>query len=118
MKEVCEMENKSQGSERWVVNSYNEWDPLEEVVVGRLENSVHPSSHIALSGGIPQKLYKWLYLFGGTSVSNRFSIQPAQKELDEFIHILEAEGITVRRPEVGEAPPEIFDPRLAFQRIL
>jgi len=27
------------------VNSHNEWDPLEEIMVGRLEGSVIPSSH-------------------------------------------------------------------------
>lgn len=68
----------------------------------RLENSVHPSNHIALAGGIPQKLYRWLPFIGGRRVSYRWEIKPALKELDEFIHILEAEGIKVRRPEVGQ----------------
>ena len=27
------------------VNSHNEWDPLEEVVVGRLEGATIPSGH-------------------------------------------------------------------------
>ena len=27
------------------VHSHNEWDPLEEIIVGRLEGSVIPSSH-------------------------------------------------------------------------
>lgn len=82
-----------------IVNSHNEWDPLEEVIVGRLENAVHPPFHISLLGGIPQKLYKWLYFIGGYKVSYHWGIKPAQKELDEFIHILEAEGVKVRRPE-------------------
>ncbi len=96
------MTNGSDDSNFCTVNSYNEWDPLEEVIVGRLENAVQPPYHISLLGGIPQKLYKWLFILGGTKVSNRFSIQPARKELDEFIHILEAEGVKVRRPEVGK----------------
>jgi glycine amidinotransferase len=31
-----------------------------------------------------------------------FVLRPAQRELDEFIHILEAEGVTVRRPAVTD----------------
>ena len=83
-----------------VVNSHNEWDPLEEVVVGRLENAMHPPYHISLLGGIPEKFCKLLHFFGGTRVSYHWGIKQAQKELDEFIHILEAEGVKVRRPDV------------------
>ena len=28
------------------VCSYNEWDPLEEVIVGRLDNAVIPQYHV------------------------------------------------------------------------
>jgi glycine amidinotransferase len=86
-------------SDRSVVNSYNEWDLLEEVIVGRIEKSIHPPQHIVLLGGIPQKLYNLLFWVGGSKVSQRWGIEPAQKELDEFIHILESEGVKVRRPE-------------------
>ncbi len=82
-----------------VVNTYNEWDPLEEVIVGRIEQSIHPPQHIVLLGGIPQKLYNLLFWIGNSKVSQKWGIEPAQKELDEFIHILEAEGVKVRRPE-------------------
>ncbi|MEA5605293.1 amidinotransferase [Nostoc sp. UHCC 0252] len=83
-----------------VVNSYNEWDLLEEVIVGRLEKSIHPRQHIVLLGGIPQKFYNLLFWIGGNKVSHKWGIEPAQKELDEFIHILEAEGVKVRRPDI------------------
>jgi glycine amidinotransferase len=35
------------------VNSHNEWDPLEEVIVGRLEGAVIPSDHPVVTCNIP-----------------------------------------------------------------
>ena len=43
------------------VNSYNEWDPLEEVIVGRLEGATFPSSHITVTSNLPSltaKVYR------------------------------------------------------------
>ena len=43
------------------VNSHNEWDPLEEVIVGRLEGAVIPSPHITVTRNVPPgaaKLYR------------------------------------------------------------
>jgi glycine amidinotransferase len=81
------------------VNSYNEWDPLEEIVVGRLEGATIPSNHISVTFDVPQKLAR-LYRFVGGRRYPKLLIEPAQRELDAFIRILEAEGVTVRRPDV------------------
>ncbi|MBD1823057.1 amidinotransferase [Cyanobacteria bacterium FACHB-DQ100] len=81
------------------VNSYNSWDPLEEVIVGRLEGATIPPSHPAVTFNIPKKSARLLKIFGGMPYP-RFLIKRAQKQLDEFIHILQAEGVTVRRPDV------------------
>jgi glycine amidinotransferase len=35
------------------VNSHNEWDPLEEVIVGRLEGATIPSSDPVVTYNIP-----------------------------------------------------------------
>jgi len=35
------------------VNSHNEWDPLEEVIVGRLEGATIPSGHPVVTCNIP-----------------------------------------------------------------
>jgi len=84
-----------------IVNSYNEWDLLEEVIVGRIEESIYPQQHFYMKGGIPSDLYNLLFFLGGKKRRpKKFFVEPAQKELDEFIHILEAEGVKVRRPEV------------------
>jgi glycine amidinotransferase len=81
------------------VNSFNEWDPLEEVIVGRLEHATIPSAHVTVTFTIPRiaaKFYRWV---GGYKYP-RMLTTPAQQELDQFIHILEAEGVRVRRPDV------------------
>ncbi|MGH8513551.1 MAG: hypothetical protein ACREV8_06360, partial [Gammaproteobacteria bacterium] len=36
------------------VNSHNEWDPLEEVIVGRLEGATMPSDHPVVTCNVPK----------------------------------------------------------------
>lgn len=36
------------------VNSHNEWDPLEEIIVGRLDGATIPSSHPAVACNVPR----------------------------------------------------------------
>jgi glycine amidinotransferase len=84
-----------------VVNSHNEWDPLEEIVVGRIEKSIFPPRHLYMLGGVPKALYNWLFLVGGwRRWPKKVFIEPAQKELEDFVDLLEAEGVTVRRPDI------------------
>ncbi|HRX78085.1 MAG: amidinotransferase [Planctomycetaceae bacterium] len=84
------------------VNSYNEWDPLEEVIVGRLEHAMLPDSQIINKHTFPpsdSSLIQEILALGGVPYPPDM-IQAAQKCLDRFIQILEAEGIIVRRPDV------------------
>jgi glycine amidinotransferase len=85
-----------------VVNSYNEWDPLEEVIVVLLDGAailpwevslgaVKPAEHVRAG-----KLYH--QAMGGRLVPPE-SYAIAQKQLDGFVRLLEVEGVTVRRPE-------------------
>jgi glycine amidinotransferase len=80
------------------VNSYNEWDPLEEVIVGRLEGATIPSNHVSVTFSISPTVTRIYRLFAGRRYP-RMLIKAAQKELDEFIHILTSEGVVVRRPD-------------------
>ncbi len=82
-----------------VVNSHNEWDPLEEVIVGRLEGANIPSYHPTVTFNVPPATAKLYRMVAGRKFPS-FMIQLAQKELDEFIRILEGEGVVVRRPDV------------------
>lgn len=81
-----------------VVNSFNEWDPLEEVIVGRLDGAVIPPWHVTLKASMPQRYWDLFRTYGGQPFPKE-EIEAGEKELTEFIHILEAEGVTVRRPD-------------------
>ncbi len=47
------------------VRSFNEWDPLEEVIVGTLDGAVKPPSHITVTRTIPPLAAHLYRLFGG-----------------------------------------------------
>ena len=84
------------------VNSHNEWDPLEEVIVGRLEHAMLPDATIINRHTFPPSESSFMdevLALGGIPYPTEM-IEEAQTDLDQFIHILESEGITVRRPDV------------------
>ncbi|MGK7874288.1 MAG: amidinotransferase [Xenococcaceae cyanobacterium] len=81
------------------VNSYNEWDPLEEVIVGRLESATIPTKHVIVTFNVPAAFAQLLRIVSGRRYP-KILTKPAQKELNEFIHILESEGVKVRRPDI------------------
>ena len=92
-----------------VVSSYNEWDPLEEVIVGVLDGAAVMPWETGFGAMIPREhvaeVQKYHRLVGGQSFSPA-QRAPGQKELDEFVHILTAEGVRVRRPDpVPHATP-------------
>jgi len=81
-----------------VVNSHNEWDPLEEVIVGRLEGATVPTAHVSLhfnDKSMPARVARW---FSGRRYP-RWLVRRAQRELEGFIELLEGEGVRVRRPD-------------------
>lgn len=80
------------------VNSYNEWDPLEEVIVGVVEGACVPTWHVMLQATMPERHWDFFRRNGGRPFPQD-QIDAANKDLDEFVHLLEAEGVTVRRPE-------------------
>ncbi len=80
------------------VNSHNEWDPLEEVIVGRLEGAVIPSSHPVVTCNIPGLAARAEALIAGFHYPNLI-VEPAQRELDGFIDLLRSLGVVVRRPD-------------------
>ncbi|MFD6970550.1 amidinotransferase [Streptomyces sp. NPDC059979] len=80
------------------VGSHNEWDPLEEVIVGRLDGATIPGSHPVVSCNIPP----WAARLQGLSAGFRYPrrlIEPAQRELDAFIALLKSFDVTVRQPD-------------------
>ncbi|MBE9064723.1 amidinotransferase [cf. Phormidesmis sp. LEGE 11477] len=83
------------------VSSHNEWDPLEEVIVGIVDNAMFPAWNTIFKRIVPPGSWKQvedIVVSGGTPYPEEF-IAAAQTCLKEFVHILEAEGVTVRRPD-------------------
>ena len=80
------------------VMAWNEWDPLEEVIVGRLDGATIPSNHVTVTFNLPPVGARLYGLAAGWKYP-RWMVKLAQKELDGFIAVLEGEGITVRRPD-------------------
>ena len=87
------------------VCSYNEWDPLEEVIVGIVDGAMVPSWHTIHRATVLPGQEKQM-----ESLSKRTEKQPlpypewlvqaATKCVDGFAHILESEGVIVRRPDI------------------
>ena len=80
------------------VSSHNEWDPLEEIIVGRLEGSVIPSAHPVVTCNIPGAAAFGQKLTAGIRYP-QLMLAPAQRELDGLVTLLESLGVTVRRPD-------------------
>ena len=81
-----------------VVNTHNEWDPLEEIIVGTVEGALIPPWDVVMEAALHRReLWDFHKQYGGTPWPPEL-IAAAKRNLDEFVHILEAEGVTVRRP--------------------
>ena len=82
-----------------VVCSHNEWDPLEEVIVGRVSGGAVPPWHVTLQAATPKESWELLKLLSGKPAPDAM-VQAAQRDLDQFIQILEGEGITCRKNDI------------------
>jgi glycine amidinotransferase len=85
-------------AKKQIVNSFNEWDPLEEVIVGRIDGACVPYFDYAVKTNTHPENWWFFEKFGGKPFPKEL-IEPAQKELDEFSRVLENEGVIVRRPD-------------------
>ena len=82
-----------------IVNSWNEWNPLKEVIVGSARGAADIGYEPALSP-----------YFRPDDPARRFRGQPvhssvvddAERQLDHFAELLQRQGITVRRPDPVE----------------
>lgn len=93
------------------VNSHNEWDPLEEVIVGTLEGTLMPSWEPGFNGFLPaefneqfRKNKNKIVLKDNFTVHSgkpfpEHLVAAGQNELDNLAVVLEREGIKVRRPK-------------------
>ncbi|MEU2603718.1 amidinotransferase [Streptomyces albus] len=83
------------------VNSFTEWDPLREVVVGTLAGGVFPTWQDAMTHTVPESAHSVFRERGGTPLPAAH-LEAAEAELDAFVDVLKAEGISVIRPDPAE----------------
>ncbi|XP_061103153.1 glycine amidinotransferase, mitochondrial isoform X2 [Conger conger] len=80
------------------VCAFNEWDPLEEVIVGRAENAHVPPFTVEVKANTYEKYWPFYQRFGG-QVFPEDHLKKAIVEIEEMCNILRLEGVNVRRPE-------------------
>jgi glycine amidinotransferase len=80
-----------------VVNSHNEWDPLEETIVGRIDDAVVPEWHVTLESTMPESSWSFFRRHGGERFPQDM-LDRAREEIEGFVALLEQAGVTVRRP--------------------
>ena len=81
------------------VNCHNEWDPLEEVIVGRVENACVPQFTAEVKANVGSKYEDFFVTHGGKKFPKEI-LDNVNDEIEELCNILQHEGVRVRRPEI------------------
>lgn len=81
------------------VCSYNEWDPLEEVIVGRPENACVPPFTMEVKANTYEKYWPFYQQYGGQRFPKEH-ISKAVAEIEEMCNVLRGEGVVVKHPEI------------------
>ena len=79
---------------RTKVNSWNEWDPLKHVIVGRADGTMVQAPEIAVQREWPEQGYTG----GKYGPYPKEMIDKANEQMDNFASMLEKRGIRVDRP--------------------
>ena len=80
------------------VCAYNEWDPLEEVIVGTVAGAHMPPLTIEVKANTSEKWWEFFQKNSGNPFPAEH-LKKAAEEIEEMCNILQNEGVTVRRPE-------------------
>lgn len=81
-----------------VVNSYTEWDPLEEVVVGTVRGGVFPAWQRSMRAMLSKESCGALSERAGRPFPDT-AVQAAEREIDGLVSALALAGVTVVRPD-------------------
>jgi glycine amidinotransferase len=93
-------------SSKTVVNSWNEWDPLKHVIVGRAEGSMMPAPDPGMMNDFPDagvKVGEWGPLPEDLA-------QQAIEQMDVFVKMMEKRGIRVDRPTLMDFNQKVETP--------
>lgn len=100
------------------VSSYNEWDPLEEVVVGTIEGVTIPPLTHEMKVMVRRDYWDFYREHAGEPYPEHL-IRGAAKALDNLQQVLEDEGVKVTRPERGRLrDQDLPDAALLVHRVL
>lgn len=80
------------------VCSYNEWDPLEEVVVGVVEGACFPPWSDLLAAPLPEEHHDF-WRRNAQAPFPATLVDSIRQEIDGFVELLDRRGVRVRRPE-------------------
>ncbi|MFI9559286.1 hypothetical protein [Nonomuraea endophytica] len=83
------------------VSSHNEWDPLEEVVVGVVDGAMLPDWNVINKVTVPPGEWDTIEEVSGADGTPYppEMIEPAKADLEQFVDILQTAGVRVRRPD-------------------
>ena len=93
-------------SRKTIVNSWNEWDPLKHVIVGRADRTMVQAPEPAMERDWPDHGFP----LGTYGPLPREMEEKANKQLDNFAKLLESRGIRVDRPEPLDFSREVQTP--------
>ena len=91
------------------VSAYNEWDPLEEVIVGHVDGHCVPPLTAEVAAILSENNLQFHKRNGGQAFPKEV-VTKAKEEIENFCAVLEGEGITVRRPDVCDYKKEYMTP--------
>ena len=77
-----------------IVNSWNEWDPLKHVIVGKADGTCIPAPEPALDAKVPEVSD----MRGQFGPRTKDTVDKANQLLDDFSNMLIKRGIKVDRP--------------------
>jgi glycine amidinotransferase len=89
-----------------IVNSWNEWDPLKHVIVGRADGTMVQAPEPAVVRDWPE----YGFPLGTYGRLPQEMEDAANEQLDNFASLLERHGVTVDRPEVLDFSQAVATP--------
>ena len=81
-------------NQKTIVSSWNEWDPLKHVIVGRADGACIPAPEPALDAKVPEDSD----MRGQYGPRSQESVDRANEMLDNFADLLKSRGVIVDRP--------------------
>jgi hypothetical protein len=85
---------KIMSDNKTIVNSWNEWDPLKHVIVGRADGTCIPAPEPALDAKVPEDSD----MRGQFGPRTKDTVDKANQLLNDFSNMLIKRGIKVDRP--------------------